>query len=134
MPTVEVQAELSVETLLKAAEQLAGDQLDRFAQQIVALRGRRMGPSLSHHETALLLEINRGVPADVRSRFNELIARRDAQSLTNEEHEELLRLTDEIERLDARRVERLAELARHRGISLSELMEQLQIAPNSNAE
>ena len=134
MPTVEVPAELTIETLLKAAEQLSGEQLDRFAHQIVALRGRRLGPSLNHEETALLLEINRGVPVEIQSRFNELIRQRDSQSLTNEEREELLRLTDEIECLEARRVERLAELARCRGISLNQLIEQLQISPQSHAE
>ena len=134
MPTVEVPAELTIETLLKAAEQLSGEQLHRLAQQIVTLRGRRLGHSLSHEETALLLEINRGVPVEVQSRFNELIGQRNSQSLTNEEHEELLRLTDEIECFEARRAERLAELARCRGISLNQLMGQLQISPQSHAE
>ena len=134
MPTVEVPAELTIETLLKAAEQLSAEQLDRFAHQIVALRGRRLGPSLSREETALLLEINRGVPVEVQSRFNELTGQRDSRSLTDAEHEELLNLTDEIECHEARRVERLVALARFRGISLNQLTEQLQIAPQSHAE
>jgi len=57
--------------------------------------------------------------------LNELIAKRRAETLTPDEHAALIALSDQIEDLNARRVECLAELARLRQLSLSELMQQL---------
>lgn len=84
-------------------------------------------PSLSPDETELLQAINRGVPGEVRERFEALVERREEGTLTPDEHAELLRLTDEIEAEDARRAERLARLARLRGVSLAAVMDDLGI-------
>lgn len=70
-----------------------------------------------------------GVPPDLQKRYNELIAKRQAEILTADEYEELLRLTHETEKLEARRMEYLGELARLRGTSLTALMENLGIRP-----
>ncbi|WP_236556935.1 hypothetical protein [Calothrix sp. PCC 7507] len=55
------------------------------------------------------------------------MAKREAETLTNEEHQELLHLNEQIEQLQAQRIEYLAELARMRRISLTALMENLGI-------
>ena len=75
----------------------------------------------------LLQKINQGVPPDLQKRYNELIAKRQAETLTTVEYEELLHLTQETERLEVRRMEHLGELARLRGISLTALMENLGV-------
>jgi hypothetical protein len=129
MSTTSAPADQPVDRLVNAAEQLNTDELDRFAQCIVALRARRHAPHLAASEADLLLEIDRGLPPETRSRFNQLIRRRDAKRLTSAEHQELLRLTDEIERFDAKRASLLADLARLRGITLSALMDQLGATP-----
>ena len=56
-----------------------------------------------------------------------LITRRREGALTPEEHGELVRLGDEVEVMDARRAEHLAELACLRGVSLDEVMDSLGI-------
>jgi len=133
MSIVQVQAQLSTDELLKAAGQLSQTELEQFALQIVALRARRQAPSLPQGEAELLLKINRGLPPAVQKRYDELVAKRRAESLTSDEYDELLRLTDQIENLEARRVEYLAELARLRQTSLTELMEDLGIRPPAYA-
>lgn len=55
------------------------------------------------------------------------MAKRQAEILTPEEHSELLHLTEQIEKLQAQRMEYLAELARLRGTSLTALMKNLGI-------
>lgn len=75
------------------------------------------------------LKINQGLPDDVQRRFDELVARRQDETLTPDEHQELLHLIDQIEKSDVKRVQYLAELARLRGISLTTLMDQLGIHP-----
>lgn len=127
MPTIHLEAQVSPDELVKAADQLPLAELDRFVSQILALRARRAVASLPADEAELLVAINRGVPDDVRSRLDELGQRRDDEALTPPEHEELLRLIARVEELEAERVDHLARLARLRGVSITALMESLGI-------
>lgn len=78
-------------------------------------------------ETELLALTRRPLPAALQKRFEELIARRQAENLTADEHRELLQLTDQVERYNVEQLEYLAALARMRGISLTRLMHDLGI-------
>lgn len=124
---------MSSEELLKAVEQLSPPELDDFVRRVVALQARRRAPSLSQVETELLLRINQSLPAEVASRYDELIAKRRAETLTPDEHRELLELTEIAEGRDADRLEALVELARLRRTSLRKLMEALGIRPPDHA-
>ena len=75
----------------------------------------------------MLAKVNQGFPPDVQRRLNELIAKRQAETLTPGEHEELVRLVEQSERAEAARVEALAQLAALRGVSLTTLMGDLGI-------
>jgi hypothetical protein len=78
-------------------------------------------------ESELLLKINQGIPPDLQRRYHELIARRRAESLSEDEYGELLRLTDQVEAIEVQRVEYLAELARLRKKLLTDVMKDLGI-------
>ncbi len=78
-------------------------------------------------QAELLLKINQRLPGDIQRRYNKLIAKRRAEILSAKEYAELLRMTDQVEKFQARRVEYLAELASLRKIPLSELMDELGI-------
>jgi hypothetical protein len=80
----------------------------------------------------LLQRINHGLPPEKRDRYQELIAKRQAQTLLPEEHQELLHLTDEAELADAERIAALVELARMRQVSLEELMRDPGLQPPGN--
>ena len=129
MSVIQVEAQLSTDELLKAISQLNQPELDGLVFQIIALRARRQAHSLPQDEARLLLKINQGLSPKVQKRYDELIAKRRAESLTTDEYDELLRLTNQIENLEARRMEYLAELARLRQTSLTKLMENLGIRP-----
>ena len=88
---------------------------------------------LSQRESDLLVRINRGLAAGMAERYQELMSRRRTGALAGEELRELLRLTEESERLQAERVELLAELARLRARPLGVLIEELGIRPSPNA-
>lgn len=103
--------------------------MEQLTRGVLALQARRAAPSLSMPEAELLLAVNEPIPPIIQARCSELISRRDAETLTPAEYEELLRLTEEVEALDAIRVERLAELARLRGRTLLELMADLGLRP-----
>jgi hypothetical protein len=133
MPTINIQAEISVDVLVKAAEQLSEKELRQFTSQVLALNAKRMASSVTQEEGELLLRINGRLPEDVQRRYAELIARRDAETLGDEEHQELLRLTKQVEAFDVARVEALSQLASRRGVTLSALMRQLEIASPADA-
>ncbi|MBH8566471.1 STAS/SEC14 domain-containing protein [Nostoc sp. CENA67] len=127
MSTVKLEVHLSSEELLKAVEQLSQPDLEQFVSQVIALQAQRKASNLPQVEAELLLKINQGIPSNTQNFYDELIAKRDAETLTKEEHIELLNLSGEIEQLQAKRIEYLSELARLRGISLTALMENLGI-------
>jgi hypothetical protein len=132
MPTIHLQAEVSRDALLEAVEQLSPPELDRFVAEVLELRSRRGPARLGATESELLARINHGFPDGLRGRYAELIARRRDETLTSEEHQELLRLTADAERIEGDRLAALAELARIRGIPLRVLMDQLGIPTPSD--
>jgi hypothetical protein len=87
---------------------------------------------LGAEEARLLLKINEGLPETTWRRYRELVARRQAETLTSGEHEELIARSDHIEEVHARRLGYVAELARLRGVSLESLIEELGIRAPSN--
>jgi hypothetical protein len=64
---------------------------------------------------------------DTQKYYDELMAKLEAEALTPDEHSQLLGLTEQIEKLQAGRIEYLVELARLRKTSLTALMENLGI-------
>lgn len=127
MPTIQVEAQVSSSELLRAVEQLNSAELERFVLQVIALKAGRSPPQLARTEAELLAIINQPVPAGLGQRYAELLSKRNAETLTAPEHAELLRLSDQVEKLEANRVEALVELACLRKTSLPALMKDLNI-------
>ena len=79
------------------------------------------------------LGFNEGPSPDLWQRYNKLIAKRQAETLTPDEQAVLIALSDQIEEFNAHRLESLAELARLRQTSVLDLMQQLGIKAPSYA-
>lgn len=62
-------------------------------------------------------------PSQTQESDKNLVAKRQAETLTSDEHRELPHLSERLEKLQAQRIESLAALARLRRTSLPELME-----------
>lgn len=118
---------MSLDELIKGADQLDEIDLDRLLYQVVVLRARRKALVLPEEEAKLLLKINQGIPADLRDRYQTLRQKREAEILTDTEHETLIQLSNEIEQIGAQRLEALASLAQLRDVSLLDLMGNLGI-------
>ncbi len=78
-------------------------------------------------EDELLLSISKGTDEAIWNRYHALSAKRDAETLTPGEHQELITLSQSIEAADVARLGYMAELAKLRGISLRELRAQVGI-------
>ncbi len=103
MPVVQLNAELSLDQLVKAVTQLPETDFDEFLRTISRIHPLHEDSRLSARESQLLRKINQGIPADMQRRYHELIEKRDAGALTSEEYTELLQLTDRVELLDGSR-------------------------------
>ncbi|MCU0495295.1 MAG: hypothetical protein MUD01_27215 [Chloroflexaceae bacterium] len=90
-------------------------------------------PQLSSAETKLLITINTSLSAIAWERYHELVARRQAEVLSDDEQQELIALTDQIEAANVVRVGAVAELAKLRGTSLDTLMATLGLKPQPYA-
>jgi hypothetical protein len=135
MPTVEVVSKVNIELdeVLDSVAQLEIAELGQFAFQVNSVLARRKAPSLPEQEAELLQRINQGVAPTALQRYDELNAKRQDETLTPEEHQELLALITRIEEADAERLKHLVELAQLRGVSLDALMDQLGIHPPTYA-
>ena len=69
----------------------------------------------SAKESKLLLTINRGLSAEQRRRSEELIDKMEYASIIDDEHTELMQLSQESEKLSAQRLKAMIELARNAG-------------------
>jgi hypothetical protein len=125
--------EVSTEQLLRAVDRLPQDELETFVAQVIALRAQRAAPHLTQEETALLLQINAGLPAGVQQRFDELVAKRQSETITPDELHELIQITDQIERRDVQRLAALIDLAQLRQTSVPALISALGIQPPTYA-
>jgi hypothetical protein len=125
--------EVSTEQLIRAVEQLPQQELETFVAQIVALRAQRTAPHLSQDETALLLQINGAISPDVQRRFNDLVAKRQMETISPAELTELIQITDAIEQQDGQRLAALIALAQLRQTTVPVLMDRLGIRPSAHA-
>ncbi len=95
MPTLRIEA--SVEQLLEAVSQLSPDEILSFSEKVVALRAKHIAPHVDQDETELLLRINQTIPPNTKARYKTLSAKRDEETLTQAEYDELLAITEQIE-------------------------------------
>ena len=127
MSTIEIRSQVSINDLLNGVAQLNSTDLEQFVSQVLALRAKRVAPSASKQEAEILEKINQGLAQETQQRYNELVAKRQAEMLTDAEYQELLALIDSIEQADAERVQALTKLAQLRNMSVKALMETLNI-------
>lgn len=118
---------LSTEQIISAVSEASLPELERIFDLVLATQAARRAPHLSAAETSLLNRINRGLPSDLRERVSALRAKREDESISEAEYEELTRLTDQVEELHAERMAAMVDLAKLRGVALPALMDQLGI-------
>jgi hypothetical protein len=128
--TVDIGSELESRLLHEAAKH--GMDPGQFV--INAVRARlenqnAVASSLDAEQSRLLGEINNGLSQTQWERYYTLVSKRQAAALTDDEFAELTAVSNRIEELNAHRMDRLASLARLRGTTLPELLDQLGIAP-----
>ncbi|WP_373537075.1 STAS/SEC14 domain-containing protein [Microcoleus sp.] len=132
MPTVKIEAQISALDLLEAVQQLSQPELEQFIEQVLQLHAKNIAPSLPTQESELLLKINQGLPEELQHLYQALIDKRDRETLTESEYQQLLELTEEVEKYQSQRLEYLTQLAQIRQMSLTNLITQMGLKPINN--
>jgi DNA repair photolyase len=132
MPTVKIEAQISALDLLQAVQQLNQAELEQFIEQILQVKAQRIAPSLSINESELLIKINQDLPQELRHIYQTLMEKRNQEILTESEYQQLLELTEQVEKYQAQRLEYLTKLAQMRQLSLTNLITQMGLQPINN--
>lgn len=127
MSTLQSKNGNSTARLLLETANLSSFELDNFVSQAIVLRAKRNALNIAHDEAKLLLKINQGLSLTSQKRFDDLAEKLQSETMTLEEREEFLILTNRIEKQDAKRIELLGKLAEIREKSLDEVMKDLGI-------
>lgn len=121
------QIDLGLDDILNGISELDTKDLEKFMQKVGHLIARRKVAHLPERESQLLMKINKAIPAALQSRYEDLLMKNRAETITPLEHEELIKVIDKIEIKNAERLENLIELSRIRNVSLDALMRQLHL-------
>lgn len=121
MPTLEI----SNEQLQQAVSHLSPSAFQVFWEQVQLQRATYASKSLSHEETQLLDAINQGLSFEKRKVYKELREKRREGVLSVDEHQALIVLSDEVEMLNAQRIEKISVLASLRNTTVRALMQDL---------
>ncbi|MCA9943852.1 MAG: hypothetical protein KC449_10240 [Anaerolineales bacterium] len=130
MTTLEIKSKIPLSELLDSLKQLGVDELGEVAATAVRLRANQRGQVLSDQETVLLQQINKDLLPVEQVKMDSLIAKREAENLTEAELAELISLSDLVEEIHVERLAALIELAALRNISLESLKNSLNLPSN----
>jgi hypothetical protein len=125
MPTIEIEKEQLLDALL----QLSRPELEEFVRELFSRKIREEVPCLPEKEAELLMAINQGLPDNVQKRLNKLIKKRQSYTITEDELQELIQLTDQAELFNVERMKHLIELSHIRNVPLDDLIRQLGLKP-----
>jgi hypothetical protein len=118
---------MSVDELLRAVDDLSEPDLENLLNRTLFVRARRRGPIATPEESTLLRAINQGIPAELSDRYEILADKRDDETLTEAEYQELLNIAEQIEAFGVKRLEALVKLSDQRQVPLLQLMADLGI-------
>jgi hypothetical protein len=118
------QLEITTENLLNAVVQMPEKEFNRFVENARKLRTKNKN---STKEAELIYKINSVFENFPRQRYDELNAKFESNTLSKDEYEELLGLSDKSEILNAKRLGYIAEIAKIRHQTLEEVMHSLGI-------
>jgi DNA-directed RNA polymerase specialized sigma24 family protein len=107
-------------------------EFNRFVERTRELKVKQK--NVLPEEIDLLHQINTIFSADERQRYNELYAKFQKENLTEKERNELLKLSDKFEILNAKRLAYLGELAKLREQSLEEVIKDLGVKSQKEAK
>ena len=118
-----------MESKMREVAQAEGLDVATLVRETMAARLREYNPARGLTEADLLTRINRGFPEVFWDRYRQLIARHRAESMTPEEQQEAIGMSDELEAWRVERLQYLIKLAEMRHTSVDALMQKMGLRP-----
>ena len=116
---------LNTQEILQDIIRLDTSSIEELASNLDSIIEKRKQKVDEENEQQLIDKVHQTISTENYKRYQELSQKLRLESITTEEHEELLVLIQKIEASNIERLEHLTTLARLRNISLREVMEQL---------
>lgn len=132
MPTVQVPAQLDVEHLIAAVKQLSPAELREFSRQFTAWRDKNGTQAGKEAKLLSQIEKNSQLPVAEQRRFNRLRRKRQGETLTKQEEQELQDLWQHVEQMNVVRLTALTKLAQYRGTDVKKLIRELGLSENKS--
>ncbi|MEG4286681.1 hypothetical protein QUB68_26465 [Microcoleus sp. A006_D1] len=130
MTTITLNLSPELEHQIRAEASRQGVEPDRYILNTLQERLQPRHPTTQPTEADLLQQINIGFSAQTWEEYHALIAKRHAETLTPEEHKQLIQMSDRLEQLNVTRIQALIQLATFRNQPLTDLMQTLGINPH----
>ncbi len=122
-----IQLDVTTENLLSAVAKMPEVDFNRFVEK--ARKMRKVSGRISGKEADLLHKINTVFPTEKRLRYDSLYERFRSDDLSEKEHKELVKLSDEFEVLNVKRLEYVGKLASIRNQLLRDVINDLGLKP-----
>ncbi len=130
MTTITLNLSPELEHQIRAEASRQGVEPDRYILNALQESLQPKLPTTQPTEADLLQQINIGFSAQTWEQYHALIAKRHAETLTPEEHEQLIQMSARLEKLNVTRIQALIQLATFRNQPLTDLMQTLGINPH----
>jgi hypothetical protein len=125
---------MDAQNLLKDVAQMPLFEMERFVQAINGLITQKKTSDKSYRERFLLGRINQTIlEKDKIVRYQFLVQKLEAETISDEEYAEFMHLTEEEEQIRLDRMTFLVELAQLRSLTLPQLMDNLGLNRSANA-
>lgn len=137
--TIVIEIAPELESQIRQAAANAGIPLAAYIVESVTERlhpERQRQSSVKHLpkiEASLIQKINQSLSQIEWLRYRELIAKRQAETLTPDEQAELIAVSDQLEEANVKRIEYVAELAQVRKTTIPAVMKELGLRPVAHA-
>jgi hypothetical protein len=132
MTTINLTLSPELEQRLRTEALKQGLEPDLYILNTLQERLQSSLPTAQPTEADLLQQINIGFSAQTWEQYHTLIAKRRAETLSPEKHDQLIQLSNRLENLNVARIQALIQLANLRNQTLEDLMQTLGI--NSDPE
>lgn len=130
MTTITLNLSPELEHRLRTEAVRQGVELNHYILNALQAPLQHTSATTQTTEAELLQQINVGFSTQTWEQYHSLISKRQAETLTPEEHNQLIQLSDRLEKLNVVRIQALIQLAALRSQPLTDLMQTLGIHPN----
>ena len=125
---------INIKNVLQGIAALETEHLHNFANEVMQLLTKRSADDEQLREWAIIAQIYTLVPASKMLHYEVLVEKAEAEELSQEERQEYIARSEEMEAFSVKRLKLLIELAKIRKVDVSTVIKQLGLEKHIFAE